>query len=585
MTAAPRQVRRRSSSAHEALPPPALQALRKVFGLRSLRPGQGEVVARVMRGDSTLAVMPTGAGKSLCYQLPALLSERRTLVVSPLIALMKDQCDGLRDLGIDAVAWHSGLNADALAATEAAVADGSARIVFTTPERAAEPGFAEVVNAGRAVGLLVVDEAHCVSQWGHAFRPAYLELAPLRRALGKPPVLALTATATEQVAEEVMAQLGIPADGLLRAGVYRPNLHYRVEPQADEEDKRARAVALVQSTGGAGIVYAATVREAEAVHALLQEAADAAGAVPESIGLYHGRMNAAERNRVQDAFLAGDVRVMVATPAFGLGIDKPDIRFIVHLQLPPGLDAYYQETGRAGRDGEDADCTLLYLRGDRGVQQFFMAGRYPDRQAVSNVLGRLADAGEAAELEALAEAADLPAGRVRGILNLLAGERLVRRDAQGRWRATAGRRLDDDALGRVLQACEQRREQDKAELEAMVAYAQSGTCRWQLLLRHFEPEADHPGCHHCDSCRRLQAFQALREAEAANGAAADTGAQPIRVLAAGTSVRVKRYGLGEVIGGDGSSLTIRFPGGAERSFHPDFVRPARARRAAAPAHP
>ncbi|MCR5868697.1 ATP-dependent DNA helicase RecQ [Aquincola sp. J276] len=582
MSAAARQIRRRTP-AREGLPPRALQALRQVFGLRALRPGQGEVVARVMRGDSTLAVMPTGAGKSLCYQLPALLSEQRTLVVSPLIALMKDQCDGLRDLGIDAVAWHSGLNAEALAATEAAVADGSARIVFTTPERAAEPGFADVVNTGRAVGLLVIDEAHCISQWGHAFRPAYLELAPLRGALGKPPVLALTATATEQVAEEVMAQLGIPAGGLLRAGVYRPNLHYRVEPQADEEDKRERAVALVQATEGTGIVYAATVREAEAVHALLQEAANAAGQPPQSIGLYHGRMNAADRNRVQDAFIAGEVRVMVATPAFGLGIDKPDIRFIVHLQLPPGLDAYYQETGRAGRDGEDADCTLLYLRGDRGVQQFFMAGRYPDREAVSAVLRQVSQAGEPAELEAVAEAADLPAARVRGILNLLAGERLVRRDGQGRWRAAPGRRLDDAALARVLQACEQRREQDKAELEAMVFYAQTGTCRWQVLLRHFEPEAGHPACGHCDSCRRLQAFEALREAEAAQQAAADAGAQPIQVLAAGTAVRVKRYGLGEVVSGDASSLTIRFPGGAERSFHPDFVRPARQRRAVAAA--
>lgn len=567
----------------EPLPPQALKLLRKVFGLRKLRPGQGAVVSRVVQGLSTLAVMPTGAGKSLCYQLPALLTEDRTLVVSPLIALMKDQCDGLRDLAIDAVAWHSGLTAEELAATEAAVADGSARIVFTTPERAAEPGFAEVVSAGRKVGLLVIDEAHCVSQWGHAFRPAYLELAPLRRALGEPVVLGLTATATEQVAEEVMAHLHIPRDGLLRAGVYRPNLHYRVEPQADEADKRQRAVAIVQGTEGAGIVYAATVREAEAVHALLQEAATAAGGEADTIGLYHGRMNAGERHRVQDAFLDGSVRVMVATPAFGLGIDKPDIRFIVHLQLPPGLDAYYQETGRAGRDGADADCTLLYLRGDRGVQQFFMAGRYPDRDAVGAVLRHVAQAAAPSELEAVAEATDLPAARVRGILNLLAGERQVRRDAQGRWRG-AGRRLDDAALDRVLQACEQRRQHDKAELEAMVAYAQSGTCRWQVLLRHFEPAADHPTCGHCDSCRRLQAFEALREAEAAQAAAGQPVAEPIQVMAAGTAVRVKRYGLGEVVSGDASSLTIRFPGGAERSFHPDFVRPAgRPRRAAATA--
>ncbi len=572
---------RRSAAAEPALPAQAQRLLRQVFGLRKLRPGQGAVVARVLQGQPTLAVMPTGAGKSLCYQLPALMDERRTLVVSPLIALMKDQCDALCDLNIAAYAWHSGLSAEALAATEAAVADGSARIVFTTPERAAEPGFAEVISAGRAVGLLVVDEAHCVAQWGHAFRPAYLELAPLRRALGQPPVLALTATATAEVAAEVMEQLGIPADGLLRAGVYRPNLHYRVEPQADEEDKRQRALAIVRGNAGAGIVYAATVREAESVHALLQQAAVEAGEPPEAYGLYHGRMNASDRHRVQDAFLQGQVRVMVATPAFGLGIDKPDIRLVLHLQLPPGLDAYYQETGRAGRDGEDADCTLLYLRGDRGVQQFFMAGRYPDRDAVAAVLAQLSAGGTALELEAMAEATDLAPGRVRSILNLLAGEKLARRDAQGRWRG-AGRRLADAALGRVLAACEQRREHDKAELEAMVAYAQSGTCRWQLLLRHFEPEAEHPACGHCDSCQRLQAFEAMRAAEAALGTPTPS-AEPIRVMAAGTPVRVRRYGLGEVVGGDGSSLTIRFPGGAERSFHPDFVKPAKPPRRSASA--
>lgn len=563
------------------LPAAARRLLRQVFGLSKLRPGQGAVVARVLRGQPTLAVMPTGAGKSLCYQLPALMDERRTLVVSPLIALMKDQCDALRERQVEAVAWHSGLSAEELAATEAAVADGSARIVFTTPERAAEPGFADVVSAGREVGLLVVDEAHCVAQWGHAFRPAYLELAPLRRALGEPPVLALTATATTEVADEVMQQLGIPAEGLLRAGVYRPKLHYRVEPQADEDDKRQRALALVRGTAGAAIVYAATVREAETVHALLQQAAIEAGEPPEAYGLYHGRMNAADRHRVQDAFLEGGVRVMVATPAFGLGIDKPDIRLVLHLQLPPGLDAYYQETGRAGRDGEDADCVLLYLRGDRGVQQFFMAGRYPDREAVAAVLQQLAEADAPLPLEAVAEATDLPPARVRGILNLLAGERLARRNAQGGWRS-AGRRLADAALNRVLQACEQRREHDKAELEAMVAYAQSGTCRWQVLLRHFEPAAEHPTCGHCDSCQRLQAFEALRAAEAAQGVPTPS-AEPIRVMAAGTPVRVRRYGLGEVVSGDGSSLTIRFPGGAERSFHPDFVKPARAARRAAAA--
>lgn len=563
--------RGRQAVATPPLPAAARRTLRDVFGLRALRPGQAEVVARVLRGEGTLAILPTGAGKSLCYQLPALLRADRTLVVSPLIALMKDQCDSLRERGIEAVAWHSGLPAAEAAATEAAVRDGSAQIVFTTPERAAEPGFADVMGGVRPVRLLVVDEAHCLSQWGHAFRPAYQELGPLRRALGNPAVLALTATATDDVTEEIIRELGIPRDGVLRTGVYRPNLHYRVEPMADEDDKRERAVALVQGAEGAGIVYAATVREAEAVHARL---ADAAGTEAATIGLYHGRLGAAERTRVQDAFLDGRVRVMVATPAFGLGIDKPDIRFVVHLQLPPGLDAHYQETGRAGRDGADAQCTLLYLRGDRGVQRFFLAGRHPDRQAIAAVQRKLAAAATPLEADELAAVADLPETRVRGVLHLLRREGLAQRGRDGRWRApkAQARALGDDAMARVLQACEERRAQDLADLEEMVFYAQSGTCRWQLLLRHFEPADDHAPCGHCDTCVRLAQLKAAQEALSKESLGVEPGAAPIEVMAPGTAVRVKRYGLGEVVAGDASSVTIRFPTGAERCFHPDFVR-------------
>ncbi|HKB53842.1 MAG TPA: RecQ family ATP-dependent DNA helicase, partial [Ramlibacter sp.] len=337
--------------------------LRDRFGLSGLRPGQKTVIDRVLAGQPTLAIMPTGAGKSLCYQLPAVLLPGRTVVVSPLIALMKDQCESLQHLGVRAVQLNSALDPGGARAAHEAVADGSAKIVMTTPERIAEPGFVDLL-ASHPVSLLVVDEAHCLSQWGHDFRPAFLDIAPALERLGRPVVLALTATATEDVARDIGEQPGIGCDGIINTGSYRPNLDLRVEQVAREADKLQRALALVKGSAGPGLLYTATIKAAQQVH----EALAAAG---ESAGLYHGRLPAAQRHAAQEAFMRGELRVMVATNAFGLGIDKADIRFVLHYQMPSGLGTYYQEAGRAGRDGAHSACTLLFLRSDRAVQQFF----------------------------------------------------------------------------------------------------------------------------------------------------------------------------------------------------------------------
>ncbi|MET0918410.1 MAG: RecQ family ATP-dependent DNA helicase, partial [Burkholderiales bacterium] len=353
------------------------QALHDVFGLRSLRPGQREVVDRILAGRSTLAVMPTGAGKSLCYQLPAVLMEGCAVVVSPLIALMKDQCEKLLSHGVMAVQLNSHCSAREIHAAESAISEGSARIVLTTPERMTQTGFVALLR-NRGITLLCVDEAHCISQWGHDFRPAFLEIETALQALGCPTVLALTATASAAVSKEIMARLNIPADGCVDTGTYRPNLHYAVEPLEDETARNRRLLELVAETEGSGIVYTATVKVAEEVHSRLRAAGH-------GTGLYHGRRTAAERRAAQDAFMSGADRVMVATNAFGMGIDKPDIRFVVHYQIPSGLDAYYQESGRAGRDGEPATCALLFLPRDKAVQQFFMAGRYPDARELEAV--------------------------------------------------------------------------------------------------------------------------------------------------------------------------------------------------------
>jgi ATP-dependent DNA helicase RecQ len=482
------------------------KTLRTLFGLEQLRDGQRDIIDRVLDGRPTLAVMPTGAGKSLCYQLPALLLEGRTVVVSPLIALMKDQCQRLRERGIAAVQLNSAVDPAELRAAEAAIADGSARIVLTTPERLADPAFLALLQQG-ATSLLAIDEAHCISQWGHDFRPAYLEIAHALRALGHPTVLALTATATDEVADDIRRQLGIPRDGTVHTGAYRPNLDYRVEHLAREDEKLARTVALVRESEGSGLVYAATVKAAEAVYEKL-------AAAGESVARYHGKMRSAERHAVQESFMAGATRVVVATNAFGLGIDKADIRFVLHYQMPAGLDAYYQESGRAGRDGAPAACTLLFLRSDKAVQQFFMAGRYPtldDLQAIYGALSTPApDDAPGWTLDALHERLDRPRAKLQVGVCLLRRQRIVAQDHQGAL-ALKKREIDAATLDALMQAYRRKREQDAAMLEHMVDYAQSGQCRWQMLLRHFDGGHGAP-CGHCDNCRRIAAHQAEQAA-------------------------------------------------------------------------
>jgi RecQ family ATP-dependent DNA helicase len=340
--------------------------LRRRFGLRALRPGQREVIESVLAGRDTLAIMPSGAGKSLCYQLPTLHMRGTTLVVSPLIALMKDQSDKLEERGVDAAAMNSALSQRERREALRRIRGREADFIFTTPEQLANPAFVDKLKA-KPIDLFVVDEAHCITQWGHDFRPAYLGLGAALRALGNPTLLALTATATPDVIEDIGRQLGRPRMRVLNAGVYRPNLYFEVLQTTNEAEKKQTLLELVRS-GGAGIVYCATVRAAKELHGWLAKQGEEAQ-------LYHGRLGGRERAERQDAFMSGAARTMVATNAFGMGIDRQDIRYIVHYQLPGSLEAYYQEAGRAGRDGEEARCTLLYDHADRRVQLYFARKR------------------------------------------------------------------------------------------------------------------------------------------------------------------------------------------------------------------
>src|SRR6266568_614769 len=340
------------------------------FGISAFRPGQELTIRNVLAGQDTLAIMPTGGGKSLCYQLPALELPGTTLVVSPLIALMKDQHDKLEVLGVEVLRLDSTLGPREEHAALARLMQPKPCIAYVTPERLGDNGFRASL-ARVKVALFVVDEAHCISQWGHDFRPAYLGLGEAINELGRPTVLALTATAPPRVKDDILAQLDVRGAAVVDVGLHRPNLRYYVLRASTERKKRAILVRMLERNPGCGIIYAATVKNVEAIAAFLDKNGVAAGK-------YHGRMRARERERAQQSFMEhGEPRVMVATNAFGLGVDKQDLRFVIHYNFPGSLEAYYQEAGRAGRDGIPADCVLLYQPEDKRIQSFFLGGRYP----------------------------------------------------------------------------------------------------------------------------------------------------------------------------------------------------------------
>jgi len=446
--------------ASERAPGPDL--LRR-FGHSSFRPGQEDVVRAVLAGRDVLAVMPTGSGKSIGYQLPALLLPGLTLVVSPLIALMKDQVDELQRRGIRAAAIHSGRGADERRDALRAARAGELDLLYVAPERFASGGFRELL-ADVPLALFAVDEAHCVSEWGHDFRPDYRTLAAAADACrraggepGRPPLAAFTATATPEVRDDIVELLGMRQPAVFVAGFDRPNIHLDVQKVSGEIEKRRRLPSIVGSRRA--LVYAATRKSAERAAEALSDAGLAAEA-------YHAGLDERARTRIQDAFAAGRLQVVCATNAFGMGIDRPDIEAVVHFEIPGSLEAYYQEIGRGGRDGRRADATLLWNFADVRTREFFIEvapGRRAGPEAARTNRGRR----DRSEDDSDAPFEDVPA----------------------------------DPAQR-----ERKRELDRAKLKRMISYADTTSCLRATILRYFGERDTASRCGFCGNCGRRAAL-------------------------------------------------------------------------------
>jgi ATP-dependent DNA helicase RecQ len=475
----------------------ALDRARSALHIRDLRPGQAEVIESVLGGRDTLAIMPTGSGKSLTYQLPSLWLPGPTLVVSPLLALIEDQVGKMKAVGVPVARIDSTRTAKERAADLEAVREGRIRLVLITPESVCSPAVQESLE-GVKFSLFCVDEAHCVSQWGHDFRPSYLGLRRAAEVLGRPPILGLTATATPAIAEDVLVQLGMKDSHVCRVSFHRPNLAFDVRKVAGEADKLRVLGKLIQRLRRPGIVYCATVRAVDDLYVALRH-----GKIP--VERYNGKMTADEREKSQESFMAsGRKVVMIATNAFGLGVDKPDIRYIIHYQMPGSPESYVQEAGRAGRDGKPARCVLLFQPDDIAIQEHFLKEAHPTKtqaRLVADGLYAWSDEGKEVSVRDLALSMALPERRVRVVLSVLEAMGVAKEVRAARWTGVEPRPTRNQ-IDKAASVFEARRISDRRRLAELLKYMNLQHCRVQMLRTYFGEDPG-PACGLCDSCAGL----------------------------------------------------------------------------------
>ena len=465
---------------------------REAFGYPALRPGQREGIEAVLAGRDAVVVMSTGSGKSAIYQIAGLLLPGPTVVVSPLIALQRDQVADLRERAAGGAAQlNSNVPAAEREAALAELAEEALEFVFLAPEQLANSDVLDELRIARP-SLLVVDEAHCISEWGHDFRPEYLRLGATVQALGRPVVLALTATAAPPVRAEIRERLGLLDPAMVVRGFDRPNIRLSVARHHDGERKLRALREYVAAAPAPGIVYVATRRAAEEL------AAELSGEGLQA-GHYHGGMPAAQRDATQQRFMQDELDVVVATTAFGLGVDKPNVRWVVHAEISESLDSYYQEIGRAGRDGEPAEALLFYRAEDLGLRRFLAGGGQADLLALATVLQVITDAGEPLEPARLQAATELSESKLAAAVSRLEDVGAVAVLAQGELAPGPRAMPRQEAIEAAAAAEERRRAFDRSRIDMMRAYAEADGCRREFVLSYLgEPFA--APCGNCDTC-------------------------------------------------------------------------------------
>jgi ATP-dependent DNA helicase RecQ len=520
---------------------------RETLGFEKLRPGQLQAIEAVAAGRDTLAVMSTGYGKSAIYQLSGELLDGPTIVVSPLIALQRDQVEAMEEAAPgEAAELNSTISEGRRQELMESLREGEREFVLLAPEQLAKQEVLEELREAKP-SLLVVDEAHCISEWGHDFRPDYLRLGAFAAELGRPTLLALTATASPPVRREIVERLGMEEPAVFVRGFDRPNLHLAVRRFTEEHGKERALVEAVQAAEKPGIVYIATRKASEELAEELREAGVAAVA-------YHAGLGSKRRGELQDAFMEDEIEAIVATTAFGMGIDKPNVRFVFHAGLSDSVDSYYQEVGRAGRDGEPAQACVFYRPEDQAIRRFLGAGGGVDAEQLQEVAKAVAAEKEVDPAE-LAEEVDLSRSKILEAVSRLEevgflevsdeGEVVQRKDAPP----------VEEAAEEGAEASEEREEFEKSRLEMMRSYAEHGGCRRDFVLSYFGEEHE-PPCGNCDNCDA-----GLVEPE-------PDADRPFEI---GTTVTHGEWGQGEVQRYDNNRVVVLFESVGYRTLDLELV--------------